>query len=421
MKHTYYKNYDEHVYTHTLTNGLKIIALPKTQVKSTYVAIALPFGSCHLNINDAKQTYALPFGSAHFFEHKIYASQEGDMFSKFVQLGLDPNAMTSYESTIYYFSATNHIFDGIELLFQTLDQPYFTNENVLSERSIIQEEIHMSQDETMTPIYQRLYENMYMYHPIKVDILGTSESISTINKEILIKIHQCVYQDYQKTLILSGNIDMYALEKYIDKLESIRPKSKYVIQYEITQDPITVVKANDEIKKEISIPRILIGIKLPPCQDEIHFHRMKNSLYITLHAMIGDTSDAQQHWMDKGFIHQDIQFHISHVKGADHITIEAQSHHPEILLKEIETILKQDVRLYIDEKKFLRQKKIIMASNILSLDDQENKMFQYLKNHLKGINMFDVMDAVRDIDFNDVINFGNQMQTFQSSTLIAKP
>lgn len=420
MKHTYYQHYDEHVYTHTLTNGLTIIALPKKQVKTTYVALALPFGSCHLNFNTAKQSYNLPFGTAHFFEHKIYASKEGDMFSKFVKLGLDPNAMTSYESTIYFFSATNHIFEGIDLLFETLDQPYFTDENILSERSIIQEEIHMSQDEIMTPLYQRLYENMFIQHPIKTDILGTSASIETINKEILLKVHQFIYQDNQKTLILSGNIDMLTLKNYIDKLEATRSKTKHVMKYEVSQDPFHVLKTKDEIKKEMSISRLLMGIKLPTCDNEIHFHKMKNSLYMALHTMIGDASDAHQIWIDKGMIHQGIQFHISHVKGADHLSIEALTNHPNLLLKEIESIFKKDIRLYMNEIKLQRLKKINLASHILSLDNHENKMFQYLKNHLKGVVMFDIMDAVRDIDFDDIIKYGNQLQTFPATTLIVK-
>lgn len=420
MTHHYIKHYDEHVYTHKLSSGLTIIALPKLDVKTTYAAIALPFGACHISFNDGEKEYSLPFGSAHFFEHKIYASKEGDMFSKFVKLGLDPNAMTSYDTTTYFFSATKNIFEGLDLLFETLDTPYFTNKNIASERKIINEEINMDQDDMMTSLYQRLYENMFESHPIKADILGSIESISHINKETLLWIHNYIYQDDHKVLILSGNIDLIALEKYIMQLEKKRTITKNHLLFNTSIEPFHVVKERDVITKEMAISRLLIGIKLPSLDDELLFHKMKHSIYIALHTMIGDASDIHQQWIDQDIIHQAVQYQITHVKGADHLVIQVPTEYPELVLKDIEFILKQDVKKYIDTETFNRLKKTVNASQILSLDQHENKMFQYLKAHFKGIDMFQIMDAINDVNYDDVCNHGNQLREYPISSLIAK-
>ena len=420
MKHQYIKHYDEHFYTHTLFSGLTIIALPKLDVKTTYAAIGLPFGACHIDFSDGEKTYTLPFGSAHFFEHKIYASKEGDMFSKFVKLGLDPNAMTSYDTTTYFFSATKNIFEGIDLLFETLDKPYFTNKNIASERNIIHEEINMDQDDIMTSLYQRLYENMYHNHPIKAEILGSHESISHINKEILHWIHQHIYTDDNKVLILSGNINLIELEKYITQLEMKRKKTKNHLKFITPDEPFRVVKEKDEIIKDMSISRLLIGVKLPVVEDELIFNKMKHSIYIALHTMIGEASDVHQKWVDQDIIHQAVQFQITHVKDADHLTIQVQTEYPELVLSEIESILNQDINKFIDVQTFKRLKKTVTASQILSLDQQENKMFQYLKAQFKGVNMFQIMDAINEVDFDDVANYGNQLKRFPMSSLIAR-
>ena len=420
MKHQYMKHYDEHIYIQKISSGLTIVALPKPDVKTTYAAIALPFGSCHINFKIDNKTYRLPHGSAHFFEHKIYASQEGDMFSKFVKLGLDPNAMTSYDTTTYFFSATKHIFEGIDLLFETLDHPYFTDENIRSEQLIINEEINMDKDDIMTSLYQRLYENMFVSHSIKADILGTTQSISEINKEILYWIHQHIYQDQHKLLVLSGNVDMEALETYINKLEHSRKQNVHEITFDLPNEPFYVIKENDELIKDMSISRVLIGIKLPEFQDELLFNKMKHSLYIALHTMIGDASDIHQEWIDQDIIHQTVQFHITHVKGANHLVIQVQTDYPEVVLKEIQQIISQDVNKFINIQTFNRLKKTVTASQILSLDQQEFKMFQYLKAYFKNVDMFQIMTVINEVEFKDVVHFGNQLNHFPMSTLIAR-
>ncbi len=43
----------------------------------------------------------------------------------------------------------------------------------------------MDLDDTMTMLYQKLYENLFHSHPIKYDILGTAESIKNITKTII--------------------------------------------------------------------------------------------------------------------------------------------------------------------------------------------------------------------------------------------
>jgi hypothetical protein len=47
-------------------------------------------------------------------------------------------------------------------------------------------------------------------------------------------------------------------------------------------------------------------------------------------------------------------------------------------------------------------------------------MFQYLKAHFKGVNMFQIMDAINEVDFDDVANYGNQLKRYPMSSLIAR-
>ena len=419
MKYHWIENYNEHMYTYTTKSGLKVIAIKHDAIHSTYAGIGIPFGSCHLMIDHENQRLQLPFGSAHFYEHKIFASNHGDMFSKFVELGLDPNAMTTYDSMIYYFSATKDLYKGIDLLLETLDHAYFTEENIENERRIIQEEINMDLDDTMTMLYQKLYENLFHSHPIKYDILGTTESIKNITKKRLLDVHQAIANDQLRTLIIIGNIDIPSLEDYLVILDQNRQFQPLKTTMEIKEDPFSVVKAFEIVEMDISIPRVMLGIKFPHHMNEIEYQKMQLSMYITLHALMGDSSDLHAHWLKNGYINQVIQFHMTLVSGANHLTIHIQTHAYEMMVKELEHAIKKDVKTYLDEAIFHRIKKVMIASNILSLDQHEHKMFHFMRMILKGVSLYEVMDAMKAITYEEVLQYANMLKTLPYAFLIA--
>ena len=420
MKYHWIENYDEHMYAYTTKSGLKVIAIKQDALHTTFAGIGIPFGSCHLMIEHENQRIQLPFGSAHFYEHKIFASNKGDMFSKFVELGLDPNAMTTYDSMIYYFSATKDLYKGIDLLLETLDHAYFTEENIENERRIIQEEINMDLDDTMTMLYQKLYENLFHSHPIKYDILGTAESIKNITKKRLLEVHQAIANDQLRTLVITGNIDIPSLENYLITLDQNRQFQPLKTSMEIKEDPLSVVKAFEIVEMDISIPRVMLGIKFHNHMREMEFQKMQLSMYITLHALMGDSSTLYAHWLKNSYINQPIQFHMTHVSGANHLTIHIQTHAYEMMSKELEHAIKKDVQTYLNEEMFHRIKKVLIASNILSLDQHEHKMFNYMRMILKGISFYEVMDAMQAITYKEVLHYANMLKTLPYTFLIAK-
>ena len=60
------------------------------------------------------------------------------------------------------------------------------------------------------------------------------------------------------------------------------------------------------------------------------------------------------------------------------------------------------------------------AATIMSLDHNEHKMFQYMSMYFKGISLYDVMDALHALEYEDVIRYGNEFKTFSKSVLIAR-
>ncbi len=108
IKEKYYESVGEQVYFTRLSNGLTIHLIPKEDYYETYGIITTKFGSVDTRIlvNGNERQY--PAGIAHFLEHKVFEDENGqDYLKKFVHLGSESNAFTSFTKTSYLFSTTD--------------------------------------------------------------------------------------------------------------------------------------------------------------------------------------------------------------------------------------------------------------------------------------------------------------------------
>ena len=147
IKEKYYESVGEQVYFTRLSNGLTIHLIPKEDYYETYGIITTKFGSVDTRIlvNGDERQY--PAGIAHFLEHKVFEDENGqDYLKKFVHLGSESNAFTSFTKTSYLFSTTSKVPENIQLLLEMVSKASFTEKSVSKEREIIQQEIGMYQD-----------------------------------------------------------------------------------------------------------------------------------------------------------------------------------------------------------------------------------------------------------------------------------
>ena len=108
MERIYDAVLDETIYTHTLSNGLKVILLNKKDNINTTAYFAVPFGALTLaqRLEDGTLIEHEP-GLAHFLEHKLFENHQGiDVMERFSALSCNVNAFTSYTETVYYFSTS---------------------------------------------------------------------------------------------------------------------------------------------------------------------------------------------------------------------------------------------------------------------------------------------------------------------------
>ena len=210
----------EEIYKQRLDNGLNIIIIPKKDASKKYVIWGTKFGSIdnHFLIEQDKEEIKIPDGVAHFLEHKLFEQENGtNSLDALSSLGVEANAYTTYNHTAYLFEATNNFYEALDEFMNYVQNPYFTDENVEKEKGIISQEINMYEDDPEWQVYMNAMRIMYDKTPTNIDIAGSIESISKINKEILYKSYNNFYDLSNMLLVVCGDFEPKSILEEIKK------------------------------------------------------------------------------------------------------------------------------------------------------------------------------------------------------------
>ncbi len=163
-----------------MPSGLTVLLYPTEGLSTAHCLLGCKVGSQDCAFFDGEEEVRIPAGVAHFLEHKLFESEEGDLFLKFAKTGASANAYTSFDRTCYLFTATQNVAQSVDILLGQIGAPYLTDENVEKEKGIIAQEIKMYDDD---PDWRSTFDLLgCLYHndPVKEDIAGTVDSIQKI-------------------------------------------------------------------------------------------------------------------------------------------------------------------------------------------------------------------------------------------------
>ena len=132
-------------------NKLQIFLRPMENFSTAVAVFCTKFGSVNrcFKRKGEENFLKVPDGVAHYLEHKLFENKDGSItFELFAKEKALANAETSFDSTAYYFSSPKENFsNGLSILIDFVQNPYFTDENVEKERGIINQEIKMGEDD----------------------------------------------------------------------------------------------------------------------------------------------------------------------------------------------------------------------------------------------------------------------------------
>ena len=140
-------------------------------------------------------------------------------------LGVNANAYTTNNHTAYLYECTDNFYEALDEFMDYVQHPYFTDENVEKEKGIIGQEIMMYDDYPDWKVYLNALECMYRKHPVKLDITGTVETISHIDKDILYKCYNTFYNPSNMAMVVATASMITSKKRRLLSLSAISNRS----------------------------------------------------------------------------------------------------------------------------------------------------------------------------------------------------
>ena len=421
----YYKNIKETVYSTTLKNGLKVFLIPKVDYSETAAVFATKFGSLESNATLVHNNKSIKgkLGVAHFLEHRMFDNPKGPVFDLFSKLGAISNAFTSFDKTAYYFVTSEKLEANVELLLDFVQGLEIKPESVEKEKGIIIEELKMYHDMPDSRLGQGILENLYKNHPVKFDIGGTIEEVSSTSLEVLKACHQTFYHPKNMVLVVVGKMNIKSLIKTIEKnqnnkkfnarLTPVLPKIK---------EPSSVTKKYHEIKMPISTTKLAIGYKLKPID---HLTPAKQNKRLIEYSIYQDllfdqsTSFYQQLVKDK-VITPSLDAQSFQGQGYNSLILEAEVLAQEKLIKAVDNRI-QNTDLSKLKAEFAIIKNMHLGDAIRSFESPQRLAINYMSNYFDGVNVFEDIEAIKKITLEDIIKVSAEVKKASKTVFAIKP
>ncbi|MBQ9658756.1 MAG: insulinase family protein [Clostridia bacterium] len=392
-------NIKEKVYIEKLENGMTFMFIPKNNTQKKYVIWGTHYGSNESKfiVPGEQEPIEVPKGVAHFLEHKMFEQENGrNSLDVLTALGVNANAYTTNDHTAYLFECTDKFYEALDELMDYVQHPYFTDENVEKEKGIIGQEIMMYDDYPEWKVYLNALEAMYHNHPVKLDITGTIETISHIDKDILYKCYNTFYNPSNMALVVCGDFEP---EEILNEVKSrlIDKKSNGEIKRIYPDEPAEIVQENINQEMEVSMPLFAIGIKDKPNKSIV---KRSLAIEILLNMIIGRSSKLYKNMYNEGILFIQPSLEYEFTENYAHILITGQSTNPEKLMSEFKNTVRELKENGINLDDFERIKKMIYGNFVKEYNDVEDTARMFLADFFKGINSFEYIDEMNSINLD---------------------
>lgn len=405
MKRIHYPELDETLYTGVLGNGLTVAVVPRKGFTKKLAYFVTDYGSIHTDFILEGKEYHAPAGVAHYLEHKMFDMPGGrDISAEFAALGAMTNAFTSYDMTAYYFSCTNHFDECLRLLLEFVSTPYFTEESVEKERGIIDQEIGMNEDAPDSVVFENLMQAMYRSHPIRVPILGTSETIREITAEVLHSCHRAFYTPGNMLLCVIGDVNPHNVEDIARQVLG-RERKEVGVKLRPWQEDISCPTAERIASMEVSMPMFNMAFKCEPLPGGETAIRTEMVADLAAEALFGESSELYLRLYEEGLIDSSFGGGFETIDGCAMLICSGDSNDAAAVRDAILAQAKKLVAKGIPEENFMRMKRSALGRRIRDLDSFDSTCFRICAYHFSDFDYFRFPEVYRSIEAAEICAF----------------
>lgn len=248
-------------FSHTLSNGLRIVHLPSDS----------PVSYCGFAVNaGTRDEEASEFGLAHFVEHMLFKGtakrKAWHILNRMENVGGELNAYTTKEETfIYSVFMEEHFSRAFELLADLVFHSRFPRQEIEKEVDVILDEINSYEDSPSELIFDEFENQLFAGHALGHHILGDEKSLLGFGPESGLSFTKRFYTPGNMLFFSMGRIDFRKIVKMAERdlsdIESPLTPSNRVV-------PGQMIPAVRKVHKETHQAHVLIGGRAYSMHDE---------------------------------------------------------------------------------------------------------------------------------------------------------
>ena len=402
---SYYPELDETCYKEVLENGLTVAVVKREGFTKRLAYFVTDYGAIHTDFTLEGTEYHAPAGVAHYLEHKLFDMPGGrDVSAEFAALGAMTNAFTSYDLTAYYFSCTENFHDCLRLLLEFVSTPYFTEESVEKERGIIDQEIGMNQDAPDSVIFENMMTAMYEKHPIRVPILGTSQTIREITAETLHTCHRAFYTPGNMLLCVVGDVEPETLTNLARQVLGDAPR-EVAKKLRAWQEPAHCPVQTVEAKMEVAMPMFNLLFKCPAVAGGEAGFRRETVADLASELLFGESSELYLKLYEEGIIDSSFGGGIEVIDGCAMLMLSGDSDQPQAIREAVLAQARKLLEEGISDADFARMLRSALGSRIKALDSFDSTCFRLCAYHITGFDYLQFPRIHRQVEKQEVLDF----------------
>ena len=396
---------DEVLYTEKLENGLTVLVLPRKGFSKSLAYFMTDYGSVHTHFSLDGIQYTAPAGVAHYLEHKLFDMPGGrDVSAEFAQMGAMTNAFTSYDMTAYYFSCTDRFDECLKLLLEFVSTPYFTEESVAKEQGIIDQEIGMNADAPDSVVFEKMVAALYHTHPVRVPILGTSETIREITPETLYLCHRAFYTPGNMLLCVVGDVDPESVAETARQVLGTEEKS-VGIKLPFGSEPMEAAEAETVCAMEVAMPMFSLAFKCEPLGKGDDAIRQEMVADLAAEVLFGESSPLYLKLYEEGIIDSSFGGGFETMDGCAMLLCTGDSDDPAAVREALLSRAREIAGEGIADGDFLRLKRSAFGRRVRGLDSFDSTCFRLCAYHFSDFDYFRFPEIYRQIRAEEIREF----------------
>ena len=348
----------------------------------------------------------VPDGVAHFLEHKMFEMPDGDASDAFSRLGAATNAFTSSSRTAYLFSTGERELECTELLLDFVQDIYLTEKKRRGKRreSFVRKSRCMMMILTGKTIFGAI-RNLYVSHPVAVDIAGTCESVNATQITDLETCYRTFYHPSNMVLFVVGHIEPEQMMEMIRKNQAAKIFANPVpIKREKINEPDEIASAKTVTEMDVVMPKLTLAIKVNDLPETPYARiRRELSMNIIMDLLFSKSSSLYHEWLGKGLINDTFGGFFTQERDYSYIQIGGDTAKPDVLEQALKELVKQLPDYPFERSGTLKESaKKTMGNFIMMFNSPENIANLFIRYHFEGFSAFELIDVLNDLTFQDL-------------------